>query len=77
VETGIALIVFSVVTGAVGLYHTVKSGLSRVERDRLTWLEQENPRLRAENEAKSQRINELNEELFGALQELRRRPAER
>jgi chaperonin cofactor prefoldin len=66
-ETGLALAVASLVLGAVGLFYTVHSGLTRVERDRLNWLEAEFPRLRKEIEDKTARINELNEELFSAL----------
>lgn len=74
-ETGIALAIASCVIGAVGLFWTIKSGLTRVERDRLAWLEREYPLRVQEGEAKDSRIFELNRELFRAYQDLARRPA--
>lgn len=73
VEAGIGLTLFSIVMGSVGLFYTVRSGLNRVERDRLNWLESEYPKRVLENEEKAKRINELNEELFAAY---RRRAAQ-
>jgi hypothetical protein len=73
-ETGIALALASCILGAVGLFWTIKTGLTRVERDRLAWLEVEYPKKLAECETKDARISELNRELFRAYQDLARRP---
>jgi uncharacterized membrane protein YfbV (UPF0208 family) len=74
-ETGIALALASIILGAVGLFWTIKSGLTRVERDRLAWLEGEYPKRVQEGQDKDRRISELNLELFRAYQDLARRPA--
>jgi hypothetical protein len=69
-ETGVGIIVFSLITGAVGLYYTVRTGLTRVERERLAWLEAEHPRLRADNDAKNRELDELKLELYRAYRQL-------
>lgn len=74
-ETGIALALASCILGAVGLFWTIKTGLTKVERDRLAWLEVEYPKKLNECENKDRRISELNQELFRAYQDLARRPA--
>lgn len=66
-ETGIALAFASVILGAVGMFWTIRTGLTKVERDRLTWLEAEYPRLLAASQDKDRRIAELNSELYQAL----------
>lgn len=66
-ETGIALAFASVLIGAIGLFWTIKSGLTKVERERLNWLESEYPKRMRDIELKDARILELNNELFSAL----------
>lgn len=66
-ETGIALAFASVLIGAIGLFWTIKSGLTKVERDRLNWFESEYPKRMKDIEQKDSRILELNNELFAAL----------